>query len=74
MDIARSFIDRPRFAAASAATLAVTRTSPRGGWWVGPGLVVAMVGSAGAMLLGLALAGRDAERRRDLGVRHRDGS
>ncbi|MDO5535285.1 MAG: DUF1648 domain-containing protein [Propionibacteriaceae bacterium] len=39
----------------------------KGGWWVGPVLVGGVVGSAGATLLGLALAGRAGERRRDLG-------
>lgn len=39
----------------------------RGGWWVGPVLMGGIVGGAGATLLGLAWAGRAAERRRDLG-------
>ncbi len=39
----------------------------RGGWWVGPVLVGGVLAPAGLTLLGLALAGRDAERRRDLG-------
>lgn len=39
----------------------------RGGWWVNPVLVGGVVGASGLTLLGLALAGRDAERRRDLG-------
>ena len=54
-------------AATFAATTTVARPLPKGAWWVGPGLVTGIVGSAGATLLGLALAGRDAERRRDLG-------
>lgn len=39
----------------------------KGGWYVGPALVGGIVGASGATLLGLAWAGRDAERRRDLG-------
>ena len=53
-------------AATATATVTVVRPLRRGGWWVGPGLIGGVLGSAGATLLGLALAGRDAERRRDL--------
>lgn len=53
-------------AAAGAATVTVVRPLGKGGWWVGPGLIAGILGSVGATLLGLALAGREAERRRDL--------
>lgn len=39
----------------------------RGGWWVGPVILGGIAGASGLTLLGLAWAGRDAERRRDLG-------
>lgn len=38
----------------------------KGGWWVGPAMLAGILGAPGVTLLGLALAGRDAERRRDL--------
>lgn len=55
--------------AGGAATLTVARSVPRGGWWVGPLLLAALVGGAAVPLLGLALAGRRGEQRRDLGGR-----
>lgn len=51
-----------------AKAVTVTRTARGGGWWVGPGLIASIVLPAGAVLVGLARAGRDAERRRDLGA------
>lgn len=39
----------------------------KGGWYVAPALVAGIVGAPALTLLGLAWAGRDAERRRDLG-------
>lgn len=39
----------------------------KGGWWVGPVLLGGVIAPPALTLLGLALAGRDAERRRDLG-------
>lgn len=56
-----------------AATITVSRTAPKGGWWVGPALVASMVAGTAAPLLGLALAGRRGEQRRDLGVREGAG-
>mgnify|MGYP001596455699 FL=1 len=60
-----------RLAVAAALAGGAAKTSVirplKGGWWVGPVLVGGIAGSAGATLLGLAWAGRDAERRRDLG-------
>ncbi len=52
--------------AGGVAAITVARSVPRGGWWVGPLLVASMVGGAAAPLLGLALAGRRGEQRRDL--------
>ena len=53
-------------AAGCAAAITVARSVPRGGWWVGPLTVGSMVGGAALPLLGLALAGRRGEQRRDL--------
>lgn len=53
-------------AGGTAAALTVARSVPKGGWWVGPLLVASMLGGAAAPLLGLALAGRRGEQRRDL--------
>lgn len=52
---------------AGGAAKATALRTMRGGWYVGPTLVLGSAGSAGLTLLGLAWAGRDAERRRDLG-------
>lgn len=54
--------------AALAATVTVRRSLPdRPRWWAGPLSAAGAFGAAGATLVGLALAGRDVERRRDLG-------
>lgn len=56
-------------AATGAAAVTIWRSVPdRPRWWAGPALVVALAGSVGGTLLGLALAGRAGEQRRDLGV------
>lgn len=53
--------------AGSAAAMCVARSSERGGAWVPPLVVGSILGPVGVTLFGLARAGRDAERRRDLG-------
>lgn len=47
--------------------MTLARSSARGGVWVPPLVVGSIVGPVGVTLFGLARAGRDAERRRDLG-------
>lgn len=52
--------------AGGAAGLTVARSVEKGGAWVGPLVVGSLVGPVGVVLVGLALAGRDAEQKRDL--------